>query len=570
MKLIRFVAGAVFTIASAAMADCPSWQGNHASVAIANLQRQLRQMDEAYFNRAVSLVSDVEYDRLQARLQQWERCFQFPIRSPSIGASVAGGVEHPVPHTGVTKLPDRAAVAAWMKGQNHLWIQPKIDGVAVTLVYQRGKLVRLISRGDGLHGQNLTALGLNIPAIPKKVKGPLENSVLQGELFWRQKGHIQQKMGGLNARNKVAGVLHRKVSETQYPEIGLFIWAWPDGPKTMTERLKLLAVSGFRDSQRWSYLVSGIDEVQKWRQHWFSSPLPFVTDGVVIHQEKQPPGRFWRPSQGSWRAAWKYPAPQRISEVREIVFTRGRTGKVAVVLQLEPAVLGDKRVQRVNVGSLKRWQEMDIAPHDLVMISLAGQGIPRLDKVAWRDPQRDKPQPPQSQGRTDCLFYSDLCRQQFLAHLTWASGRDVLDIPGINFASWQLLHLRWQFRHLFSWLSLTLNDLQHTQGLNARKAQQIWMRFQQARRLPFKRWLLALGIPVPREALRLLPDENWIQVAARDESAWRALPGIGHERARQLQAFVRQPEVQALVRELEQLQIPGFILSGPQIKQRYP
>ncbi|SQI79308.1 DNA ligase [Klebsiella oxytoca] len=79
---------------------------------------------------------------------------------------------------------------------------------------------------------------------------------------------------------------------------------------------------------------------------WFTSPLPFASDGVVVRRGKESAGRFWVPGQGDWVIAWKYPPASRVMEVRGISFSIGRSGKIAVVAHLEPQLLDDKRVQR--------------------------------------------------------------------------------------------------------------------------------------------------------------------------------------------------------------------------------
>lgn len=112
-----------------------------------------------------------------------------------------------------------------MREHNNLWVQPKVDGVAVTLKYQQGKLAQAISRGDGLKGEDWTQKVKQIPAVPQTVFGALANSVLQGEIFLQQEGHIQQKMGGMNARSKVAGLLMRKGNVSDLSSLGIFIWA---------------------------------------------------------------------------------------------------------------------------------------------------------------------------------------------------------------------------------------------------------------------------------------------------------------------------------------------------------
>ncbi len=105
----------------------------------------------------------------------------------------------------------------------------------------------------------------------------------------------------------------------------------------------------------------------------------------------------------------------QVTEVKAIHFTVGRTGRITAIAQLEPLMLDDKHVQRVSLGSVNRWQRLDIAPGDQVLVSLAGQGIPRLDNVVWRNVDRRKPQSPSSRynGLT-CFYASPECMEQFL------------------------------------------------------------------------------------------------------------------------------------------------------------
>lgn len=94
--------------------------------------------------------------------------------------------------------------------------------------------------------------------------------------------------------------------------------------------------------------------------------------------------------------AWKYQPVAQVAEVSSIQFAVGKSGKISVVASLAPVMLDDKKVQRVNIGSVSRWQEWDIAPGDQILISLAGQGIPRIDDVVWRSAERRKPTPPEN------------------------------------------------------------------------------------------------------------------------------------------------------------------------------
>lgn len=549
----------LFSIGCWAEALCPNWSPVRAGQEIAQLQTQLRQWDDAYYRQGTNLVTDADYDSLQQRLQQWQRCFTPAQATYDAQLTTDGSTHHPVAHTGVRKLRDKLAVAYWMQDKSALWLQPKVDGVAVTLVYRQGKLASLISRGDGLRGEEWLAKSAHIPAIPQRLDTLREEVVLQGELFLQMTDHQQARDGGKNARAQVAGAMMRHDNSPLLARLGIFIWAWPDGPNSMPDRLAQLTQWGFALAQSWSRQVSNEEEVAVWRDRWFRESLPFVTDGVVIHQSPVSAGRDWQPGQGSWSAAWKYQPAEVSSEVLSVEFNVGRTGKVAVVLNLIPVQLEDKTVRRVNIGSLRRWRELDVIAGDEVTLTLAGLGIPRLERVIWRVAQRDYPVSPQDgefNGLT-CLHFSADCRAQFLSRLSWLSQKSVLDIVGVQRSSWQRLLDSGAITHLFSWLTLTPEQIAQANGITPARAQLIWHRFNLTRQQPLRRWVSALGLPLPRAALQALPDVQWSQLLTRTAESWQQLPGIGSVLAQRIVMMLQDAHLQQLIHFLQQQEIPA-------------
>ncbi|KJV29805.1 NAD-dependent DNA ligase LigB [Pantoea sp. SM3] len=548
-----------FTAVCGAEALCPNWSPVRAEQEMVQLHSQLRHWDDAYYRKGSSLVSDGDYDSLQQRLLHWQRCFTPDQRAYQAQPTTDGSTRHPVAHTGVRKLRDKLAVAYWMQDKSPLWIQPKVDGVAVTLVYRRGQLVSLVSRGDGLRGEEWVSKAHHIPAIPPHIDTDREEVVLQGELFLLMTDHQQARDGGRNARAQVAGAMMRHEASPLLADLGIFIWAWPDGPIQMPARLAQLSRWGFGLAQDWSRPIENEEEAEVWRDRWFRASLPFVTDGVVIHQSPVGAGRDWQPGQGHWSAAWKYQPVEVSSEVLSVDFNVGRTGKIAVVLNLIPVQLDDKTVRRVNLGSLRRWRELDVIAGDQVIVTLAGQGIPRLERVIWRVRGRDYPLTPQ-QGEFNplsCLHFNQDCRLQFLSRLSWLSQKSVLNIPGVQRSSWQRLLNSGVITHLFSWLTLTPEEVAHDSGMSFARAQQIWQRFQQTRQQPFRRWVSALGLPLPRSALQALPDNDWTALLARSTEEWQQLPGIGRTLAERIVTMLQDEELQQLIRFLQQQEIPA-------------
>ncbi|EFA4979228.1 NAD-dependent DNA ligase LigB [Escherichia coli] len=543
---------------SSVWAVCPAWSPARAQEEISRLQQQIKQWDDDYWKEGKSEVEDGVYDQLSARLTQWQRCFGSEPRDVMM-PPLNGAVMHPVAHTGVRKMVDKNALSLWMRERSDLWVQPKVDGVAVTLVYRDGKLNKAISRGNGLKGEDWTQKVSLISAVPQTVSGPLANSTLQGEIFLQREGHIQQQMGGINARAKVAGLMMRQGNSDTLNSLAVFVWAWPDGPQLMTDRLKELATAGFTLTQSYTRAVKNADEVARVRNEWWKAKLPFVTDGVVVRGAKEPESRHWLPGQAEWLVAWKYQPVAQVAEVKAIQFAVGKSGKISVVASLAPVMLDDKKVQQVNIGSVRRWQEWDIAPGDQILVSLAGQGIPRIDDVVWRGAERTKPTPPENRFNSlTCYFASDVCQEQFISRLVWLGSKQVLGLDGIGEAGWRALHQTHRFEHIFSWLLLTPEQLQNTPGIAKSKSAQLWHQFNLARKQPFTRWVMAMGIPLTRAALNASDERSWSQLLFSTEQFWQQLPGTGSGRARQVIEWKENAQIKKLGSWLAAQQITGF------------
>ncbi|MGY8829505.1 MAG: NAD-dependent DNA ligase LigB [Pseudomonadales bacterium] len=537
-------------------ATCPDWSAPRAERELNALSRQLAEWDDAYHRLGQSPVADELYDQASVTLQHWRSCFPAP-HSAAVNplASSAGPQPHPVAHTGLRKLPDKRAVAQWMANREELWIQPKVDGVAVSLVYHQGHLQQLISRGDGRQGQDWTQLAHQLPAIPAELPSAL-NLTLQGELYWRRPGHIQRQDGGQGARSKVAGLMSRKaLSHEDAADIGLFIWDWPDGPASMLERLQQLSALGFTDSATFSHPLRSMADASIWREQWYSSALPFATDGVVLRQAQRPQAARWQAEPPHWAVAWKYPVGQALAVVQAVDFRIGRSGRITPVLRVQPVKLDDRRIEYVSVNSLQRWQALDIRPGDQVVIRLSGLTIPVLDSVFWHTQERAELPVPDARAyhALSCWQASADCASQFRARLAWLSGKQGLALPGVGPGTWEKLLQAGMINGLLDWLELTPEQLSRVPGLGPRSAAALQQSFQLARQRPQQAWLRALGVPsqVPLNA-------DWDTLARRSSADWQRQPGIGPQRAAQLTAFFQHPEVKALQAQLRTAQIAGF------------
>ena len=539
-----------------AHAACPDWPFGKAQVEISALQQQIDQWDDAYHREGRSLIADELYDQSRVRLIEWRQCFQQPA-APEPLRSASGSVAHPIAHTGLDKLHQAAAVQAWLKDRQDVWVQPKVDGVAVTLIYRRGLLQQAISRGDGISGQDWTASAQKIDAIPQQLTQPLD-LLVQGELYWRLNQHVQASAGSVNARATVAGLMSRKtLSAEQASGIGLFVWDWPQGPANLPERISTLATLGFATTAPFSQVIANLADAQKWREHWYRSPLPFATDGIVLRQSQRPPAERWQASAPYWAIAWKYPFARALAEVRKVNFKVGRSGRITPVLELSPVMLDDREIRRVSAGSLKRWQTLDIRPGDQVAISLAGLTIPRLDSVVLRTSERAALDIPDTRDfhALSCWQPTPGCESQFLARLTWLSGKQGLALQNVGRGTWEKLLETGRLNNLLDWLTLDEPELANIAGFGERSSTRLINSFHSARQRPFTQWLKALGLPPTGQAQLA---DSWQALAQRDTEQWQAEAGIGPGRAAQLSAFFRDPQVLALSDTLRAAGIDGF------------
>lgn len=554
---MRLMLGAIALLFSSLSLACPAWAPEEATARIEALQKQVDEWNLAYHRDGVSRVADELYDQAETRLQRWRLCF--PGAPPQAALTRPGGPQsHPVAHTGVGKLAGSAGVRAWLQGREDVWVQPKVDGVAVSVVYRQGRLSQVISRGDGLRGQDWTTNARKIPGIPEQLPQPVDIA-LQGEVYLRLVGHIQAQAGGKNARSQVAGMMARqRLSASEAGQLDFFPWDWPMGPDTQAERLAQLASLGFTAPQHYSHKVSSFEQASAWRDHWYNSPLPFATDGIILRESRRPNASRWKAQTPYWIAAWKYPWQSVLAEVRDISFEVGRTGRITPVLELHPVRLDDRTVRRASLGSLRRWQTLDVQPGDQVSIALAGLTIPRLGEVVWRNPLR-KPVAPPEPGRysqLSCWQPDPGCRSQYLSRLHWLSSRDALGLTHVGKGTWSRLLDAGLVPELHSWLTLDEAALAKVDGIGPASARRIAESFAAAKQKGFRNWLKAMSAP-PFGGAHIPP--GWSLLANRSQAQWANETGVGSGRAAQWVAFFQHPPAQRMALALHDLGIDGFV-----------
>ena len=551
--------------------NCPIWSAEKLTQEIKQLNHDLSEWDRIYRDSGQSPIEDEVYDQLLQTSQQWQQCLGHSVKLPQFTLDKSQNkLSHPIPHTGLKKY-NSDKIQGWLKRRTQVWLQPKIDGVAVTLVYQQGQLVSLISRGDGKQGQNWSNKASFIPAIPQSIKNSPDKLVLQAELFWRLNQHVQAEAGGVNARNKIAGWMMRKEAPSK-PEsdIGLFIWSWPDGPADMKKQLAELTEWGFKLAAQYTHPIENFQQVEQWRNYYYQQPMSFASDGVVLKQFPLPPSAAWQVGRNSGSVAWKYPLQTQVAEIRDLQFRVGRTGRSSVIAIIVPIKIDGKTIRRISLGPISHWQKRDLLPGDQVKVVLAGQGIPQIQEVVWR--QKNREYPPHASLHDyhwlSCFSYSLACQQQFLARLIWLGKQ--LKMRGISESTWRLL-INQQLRNqkkiaehpdivtsqpslfLTDWLLLRQQQAWTQEQLSQKKWRQVISQIEQAKQQPLQFWLKGLGVPLSEQQLSQVTRWSQLKTALFAEQA-----KLTANQKKKLNQFLALSEVDSIIERLQQEGIVGF------------
>lgn len=384
--------------------------------AIRRLQEELRRYAHAYYVRDDPLVTDAQYDELFDKLENLEaRHPEFvTLDSPTqriggIPDDAFAEVEHEVPMRSLGKASQDAELDAWYRRCQELLgdavdieltCEPKIDGVAVSLVYEEGVLVRAATRGDGNTGENITANVRTIGSIPLRIAGSLPRLLeVRGEVYIRDEDfHIfntKAKAAGerpmVNPRNGAAGSLRQKDARVTARRplrfFGYSIGRLQDGttPTSQSQALKMLEAWGLPINHR-ANSVPDIESAKRYIRQLLEEreSLGYATDGVVIKVNslaaQQMLGNMLR--RPRWAIAWKYPAQEATTRVLDVDFSVGRTGAVTPVARVEPVRVGGVTVSNVTLHNMDEINErLDLHIGDSVWLLRAGDVIPKIVRV---------------------------------------------------------------------------------------------------------------------------------------------------------------------------------------------
>jgi len=388
---------------------------------IAQLREQIRKHDRLYYQDAAPIISDREYDRLYKELVDLET--QFPdLLTPDSPTQHVGGkplqafaqIQHRAPMLSLDNTYSEDEVANFYKRITRLLpdekipvvIEPKVDGVAVSVMYEKGRLKYAATRGDGLVGDDITQNIKTIRSVPHQLRGDAPDIFeVRGEAYLDKAGfeklNRERKAAGLplfaNPRNAAAGSLkHLDPKAVAQRPLGIVFYgtgAVEGGDVGLHSKIfKLFKKLGLPTHEKW-WVADSIDEILKAIRDLdqIRHDFPYQTDGAVIKVDAlaQRERLGFTAKSPRWAIAYKYAAERVETRLQDIIIQVGRTGILTPVAVLEPVLVSGSTVARATLHNEDEIKRKDIRIGDTVVIEKAGEVIPAVVEVVKSKRPRD-------------------------------------------------------------------------------------------------------------------------------------------------------------------------------------
>lgn len=568
----------------------------------AELVRELRDHDHRYYVLDDPIITDQKYDQLYHELLDLE--LQHPeLRSSDSPSARIGGsprgelqtVPHAVPMTSLDNTYDEAELSEFVRRVRDglpssaivsFCVEPKLDGASVELIYDTGRLVQASTRGDGVHGEEITENMRTVRSLPLVLERP-ESFTLRGEvvIYRRDLASInEQRLANgeqpfANPRNAASGSLRlldpRLVAKRR---LRVFSWQLVEGPrvaKCHSEALDWLGALGLPVHRR-HRLCKDLDEIRAALHELeaLRAQLPFDIDGAVIKvddfAQQSLLGRTAKFPR--WAVAYKFAAEQAQTRVLDIVVQVGRTGALTPVAQLEPVQLAGTVVTRASLHNDQIIEQLAVRVGDTVTIEKAGEIIPQVVAVdlnarpALSIPFRMPTECPscgtavmRRSGEVAWRCPNPHCSAAVKQSIVHYARRFAMDIDHLGEAMVDLLVDRQLVADVADLYDLTLEDLLQLPRVGKKSAQNLIDAIQASKQRPLERLITGFGIDlIGQVAARQLAEVagslqnllSWSETEAR--SKLEAVAGFGPKMLDSVWAALSDERQQLVLQKLQE------------------
>ena len=524
---------------------------------IALLRKQINEHNYRYYVLDDPGVPDAEYDRLMRALEALEQTHPELITTDSptqrVGAEPSAAfseVVHEIPMLSLGNAFDESEVVNFDRRiherlefenneENIEYVaEPKLDGLAISLMYEEGKLIRAATRGDGTRGEDVTTNIRTIKAIPLHLRGKNLPPVLEirGEVYMDKKGFLQlnqrqEQAGGkvfANPRNAAAGSL-RQLNPKITAARPLAIYCYSIG-KVVGIDLPDKHFDILMRLKDWGLPVSTETKIVKGVSGCFSyykkienirQGLPYAIDGVVykVNDLKQQEKLGFIAKSPRWAIAHKFPAEQEITTILNIDIQVGRTGALTPVARLEPVEVGGVVVSNATLHNQDNIEQKDIRIGDKVIVQRAGDVIPEVVRVLIKRRPNDvrkfvmptecpvcgsKVVRLKDEAVAKCIG-ALFCPAQQIGSILHFASRRAMDIEGLGDEIAKQLVEFGLVNHIDDIYKLDIKSIASLEGMAEKSSTQLIEAIEASKKTTFGRFLFSLGIPgVGEEVARSL------------------------------------------------------------------
>lgn len=556
-----------------------------------------------YYVKAQPVISDYEFDVMLQQLIALEK--QFPKlltpESPSqrVGGSISKEFEtvthnYPMMSLGNTyseeELRDFDERIRKIVGDNFEYVcELKFDGVAIGLTYQKGKLLRAVTRGDGVRGDDVTANVRTIRSIPLSLMGNNfpETFEIRGEIILDKKTfeRINNERADIgetpfaNPRNSAAGTLKlQDSSEVARRKLDCFLYAlYGDFDfSTHYDGLKMAAQWGFKISEHYR-LCNSINEVLIFIEAWKlkRESLPFDIDGIVIkvNNFRQQEELGFTAKSPKWAIAYKYKAESATTILTNVVYQVGRTGAITPVANLKPVLLAGTTVKRASLHNADQILKLDLHLQDTVFVEKGGEIIPKITGIDISMRQNGALPVNYITHCPECgteLIRQDGeanhycpnengCPPQIKGRLVHFTSRKAMNIDGLGVETIDQLVEANLLKNVADIYQLKSEQLLQLERMGEKTVSNLLEAIEKSKEVPFERLLFALGIrfvgdTTAKKLARHFGSYFKISQATLEELV--QTPEVGDKIASSIFDFVHH---EANIKMVEQLQQAGLL-----------